>query len=181
MTTRMAGGIALATILVAACSSTGATPSPSAAAPSTGVSAPASAPASAAGSPVAAKDATSAAAMGGVDAVCAAGKAEGQVNIIATPPDWANYGQIITDFQTKYGIKVQSDKPDGNSQDEINAATQLAGTGRQPDIFDLGSVVAAAHTDMYAPYQVATWADIPDANKEPTGLWVNNRLRDHRL
>ena len=174
MTTRMAGGIALATILVAACSSTGATPSPSAAAPSTGVSAPASAPASAAGSPVAAKDATSAAAMGGVDAVCAAGKAEGQVNIIATPPDWANYGQIITDFQTKYGIKVQSDKPDGNSQDEINAATQLAGTGRQPDIFDLGSVVAAAHTDMYAPYQVATWADIPDANKEPTGLWVNN-------
>ena len=98
MTTRMVGGLALATILVAACSSTGATPSPSAAAPSTAVSGPASAPASAAGSPVAAKDATSAAAMGGVDAVCAAGKAEGQVNIIATPPDWANYGQIITDF-----------------------------------------------------------------------------------
>ncbi len=24
------------------------------------------------------------------------------------------------------------------------------------------------------PYQVATWADIPDANKEATGLWVNN-------
>ena len=150
MTTRLAGGLALATILVAACSSTGATPSPSAAA-STAVSAPASAPASAAASPMAAKDATSAAAMGGVDAVCAAGKAEGQVNIIATPPDWANYGEIITDFTTKYGIKVQSDKPDGNSQDEINAATQLAGTGRQPDIFDLGSVVAAAHTDMYAP------------------------------
>lgn len=112
--------------------------------------------------------------MGGVDAVCAAGKTEGQVNIIATPPDWANYGQIIKDFSDKYGIKVQSDKPDGNSQDEINQATQLAGTGRQPDLFDLGSVVAAAHTDMFTPYQVATWADIPDANKEPTGLWVNN-------
>ena len=173
-TTRLAGGLALATILVAACSSTGATPSPSAAAPSTGVSAPASAPASAAASPVAAKDATSAAAMGGVDAVCAAGKAEGQVNLIATPPDWANYGQMITDFQTKYGIKVQSDQPDVDSQAEINTATQLAGTGRQPDIFDLGSVVASAHTDMFAPYQVATWADIPDANKEPTGLWTNN-------
>jgi len=122
-TTRLAGGLALATILVAACSSTGATPSPSAAAPSTGVSAPASAPAaSAAGSPAAAKDATSAAAMGGVDAVCAAGKAEGQVNLIATPPDWANYGQMITDFQTKYGIKVQSDQPDVDSQAEINTA-----------------------------------------------------------
>jgi len=112
--------------------------------------------------------------MGGVDAVCAAGKAEGQVNLIATPPDWANYGQMITDFQTKYGIKVQSDQPDVDSQAEINTATQLAGTGRQPDIFDLGSVVASAHTDMFAPYQVATWADIPDANKEPTGLWTNN-------
>ena len=76
------------------------------------------------------KDAKTAADAGGVDAVCAAGKAEGQVNIIATPPDWANYGQIITDFQAKYGIKVQSDKPDGNGQDEINAATQLAGTGQ---------------------------------------------------
>jgi len=174
MTTRLAGGLALATILVAACSSTGATPSPSAAAPSTGVSAPASAPASAAASPVAAKDATSAAAMGGVDAVCAAGKQEGQVTLIATPNNWANYGQMITDFQTKYGIKVQSDQPDTDSQGEINAAKQLAGTGRQPDIFDLGSVVAAANTDMYAPYEPATWADIPDGNKDANGLWINN-------
>jgi putative spermidine/putrescine transport system substrate-binding protein len=174
----------IAAILLAACSS-GATPSPSAsaaapsvaasaAAPSAAASAAGSAAASPAGSGVAAKDAKTAADMGGVDAVCAAGKAEGQVNIIATPPDWANYGQMITDFQTKYGIKVQSDQPDADSQTEINTAQQLAGTGRQPDLFDLGSVVAAAHTDMYAPYQVATWKDIPDANKEPTGLWVNN-------
>jgi putative spermidine/putrescine transport system substrate-binding protein len=171
----MAGVIA---IMAAACTS-GSTPAPTppptqAPAASAPASAAASAPASAPASPVAAKDATSAAAAGGVDAICTAGKAEGQVNIIATPANWANYGQMITDFQTKYGIKVQSDQPDVDSQAEINAATQLAGTGRQPDIFDLGSVVALAHTDMYAPYQVATWADIPDANKEPTGLWVNN-------
>ena len=84
------------------------------------------------------KTATSAGA-GGVDAVCAAGKAEGPVNLIATPPDWANYGQMITDFTAKYGIKVQSDQPDADSQTEINTAQQLAGTGRQPDIFDLGT------------------------------------------
>jgi len=81
---------------------------------------------------------------------------------------------MITDFQTKYGIKVQSDQPDTDSQGEINAAKQLAGTGRQPDIFDLGSVVAAANTDMYAPYEPATWADIPDGNKDANGLWINN-------
>jgi putative spermidine/putrescine transport system substrate-binding protein len=160
-------------IIAAACSSGGATSAPaSAAAPSAAGSAgEPSAPASAAGDP---KTATSAADVGGVDAVCAAGKAEGQVNIIATPPDWANYGQIITDFSAKYGIKVQSDKPDGNGQDEINAATQLAGTGRQPDIFDIGSSLVAAHTDMFTPYKVATWADIPDGNKDSTGLWFNN-------
>jgi len=121
-----------------------------------------------------AKTATSAAALGGVDAMCAAGKAEGTVNLIATPADWANYGQMITDFQTKYGITVKSDQPDADSAAEIKAATDLAGTGRQPDIFDLGTVVALTNTDKYAPYQVAGWADIPAVNKESTGLWTNN-------
>jgi putative spermidine/putrescine transport system substrate-binding protein len=160
-------------MLFAACSSGGgATTAPSAAAPSAAASEAApSAAASAAGDP---KTATSAADVGGVDAICAAGKEEGQVTLIATPNNWANYGQMMTDFTAKYGIKVQSDQPDTDSQGEINAATQLAGTGRQPDIFDLGSVVASKNTAMFAPYQVATWADIPDGNKEPTGLWVNN-------
>src|SRR5262245_54773627 len=177
MSIRMAAGVSIAAILVAACSGGGASPSaaapasPSAAAPSIPAGSPAGRPA---GSPVAAKDATSAADMGGVDAVCAAGKEEGQVTLIATPRNWANYGQMIDDFSAKYGIKVQSDLPDANSQDEINTAQQLQGTGRQPDIFDLGSVVAAAHTDMYAPYKVAVWDDIPAENKDPDGKWVNN-------
>ena len=178
---RLAATLGATAILLAACSG-GATPTPSASAPAGGASpSEAAAGSPAGGSPAAsggatgdAKTATTADAMGGIEAMCAAGKTEGQLNIIATPPDWANYGQMITDFQSKYGIKVQSDQPDADSQTEINTAQQLAGTGRQPDLFDLGSVVAAAHTDMYAPYQVATWKDIPDANKEPTGLWVNN-------
>jgi putative spermidine/putrescine transport system substrate-binding protein len=109
-----------------------------------------------------------------VDAVCAAGKAEGQVNLIATPPDWANYGQMISDFTAKYGIKVQSDQPDVDSAAEITAAKNLAGTGRQPDVFDLTTTVTLANLPMLAPYQVAAWADIPDTNKEATGLWTNN-------
>jgi putative spermidine/putrescine transport system substrate-binding protein len=157
-------GVAAVALLVAACSSS-ATTAPASQAPAS------AAPASAAAGDW--KTATSAGA-GGVDAVCAAGKAEGTVNLIATPPDWANYGQMITDFTAKYGIKVVSDQPDADSQTEITTAQQLAGTGRQPDIFDLGTVVALANTAMYAPYQVATWADIPDSNKEATGLWTNN-------
>jgi len=166
-------GVAAVALLVAACSSSATTAAPttapSAAAPS--AAAPSAAAPSAA---VAAKDAKSAADMGGVDAVCAAAKAEGTLNVIALAPTWANYGQMITDFQTKYGIKVVSDQPDADSQTEITTAQQLAGTGRQPDVFDLGTVVTLANTDMYAPYKVATWADIPDANKDPNGAWINN-------
>ena len=170
---RVAAGSRSLAILVAACGGSAATSAPTAARPPPPRRT--AAPATAAPSEAAVdwKTATSAGA-GGVDAVCAAGKVEGTVNLIATPPDWANYGQIITDFTAKTGIKVQSDQPDADSQTEITTAQQLAGTGRQPDIFDLGTVVALAHTDMYAPYQVATWKDIPDANKEATGLWVNN-------
>ena len=174
MRIRVVATISVVTILVAACSS-GSTPKPTTStAPTTPSAATGGSSSASSAAAMAPKDAKTAADAGGVDAVCAAGKAEGQVNIIATPPDWANYGQIITDFQAKYGIKVQSDKPDGNGQDEINAATQLAGTGRQPDIFDIGSSLVAAHTDMFTPYKVATWADIPDGNKESTGLWFNN-------
>jgi putative spermidine/putrescine transport system substrate-binding protein len=118
--------------------------------------------------------ATSAEAGGGMDALVAAAKAEGQLNVIALPPDWANYGAIIDAFEKEYGITVSSDQPDAASQDEIDTAERLAGQDRAPDVFDLGQSVALANTDLYAPYQVATWADVPDANKEATGLWVND-------
>jgi putative spermidine/putrescine transport system substrate-binding protein len=124
--------------------------------------------------PADAKTAQSAADLGGLDALVAAAKAEGQLNVIALPPDWANYGEIISTFSTKYGIKVNSAQPDGSSQDEVNAVKQLKGTGRQPDVLDMGSAVTVANTDLYAPYKVATWADIPDAQKDATGLWYQD-------
>ena len=34
--------------------------------------------------------------------------------------------------------------------------------------------VALANTALFAPYQVATWADIPASQKEPTGLWYQD-------
>ena len=41
-------------------------------------------------------------------------------------------------------------------------------------MFDLGTAVALRNTDLFAPYKVATWADIPDALKDPNGAWVND-------
>jgi putative spermidine/putrescine transport system substrate-binding protein len=118
--------------------------------------------------------ATSVADVGGMDALVSAAKKEGQLNVIALPPDWANYGEIIKAFTAKYGIKVNSAQPDASSQDEINAANQLKGQGNAPDVFDLGTAVALANTAKFARYKVATWADIPDARKDSSGTWVND-------
>ena len=123
---------------------------------------------------VAAAEATSLSDFGDMDALVKAAQEEGELNVIALPPDWANYGEIISTFADTYDIKVNSDQPDGASQDEINAANQLKGTDRAPDVFDLGQSVALANTDLFAPYQVETWADIPDEFKDPDGAWVND-------
>jgi len=117
---------------------------------------------------------TSASGAGGMDALVAAAKQEGTLNVIALPPDWANYGQVISAFTAKYGIKVASAQPDAASQDEINAADQQKGTTRAPDVFDLGQAVALANLAKFAPYQVSTWSTIPDQLKDPNGTWVND-------
>jgi putative spermidine/putrescine transport system substrate-binding protein len=123
---------------------------------------------------VKAGEATSAADFGGMDGLVEAAKKEGQLNVIALPPDWANYGAIIKTFTDKYGIKVTSAQPDAASQDEVNAANQQKGKSSAPDVFDLGQSVALANTAMFAPYQVSTWKDIPAAYKEKDGKWVND-------
>ena len=121
-----------------------------------------------------AASATSVEDFGTMDDLVKAAQEEGTLNVIALPPDWANYGNIIKAFEDEYDIKVQSDQPDGASQDEINAATQLKGTDRAPDVFDLGQSVALANTDMFASYQVSTWDDVPDELKDPDGAWIND-------
>jgi putative spermidine/putrescine transport system substrate-binding protein len=118
--------------------------------------------------------AKSAADVGGMDGLVAAAKTEGALNVIALPPDWANYGKVIDGFKAKYGLTVNSAQPDAASQEEINAAKQLKGTDRAPDVFDLGQSVALANTDLFAPYKVATFDSIGTDFKDPNGTWVND-------
>src|SRR6476661_4577491 len=123
---------------------------------------------------VKAGEATSAADFGGMEGLVEAAKKEGELNVIALPPDWANYGAIIKAFSDKYGIAVNPAQPDANSQDEINTANQQKGKSTAPDVFDLGQSVALANTSMFAPYKVATFDDISESFKDPTGAWVND-------
>lgn len=119
--------------------------------------------------------ATSAKDLGGMDSLVAAAEKEGALNVIALPPDWANYGEIIKGFAAKYPkIKVTSDQPDASSADEISTAQRLKGQDKAPDVFDLGPAVAMANTTMFAPYKVADFDKIPANLKDPNGLWVND-------
>jgi putative spermidine/putrescine transport system substrate-binding protein len=116
----------------------------------------------------------SAAQGGGLAKLVAAAKAEGTLNVIALPPTWANYGNIIKTFSQKYGIKVVSANPNGSSQDEVDAVKQQSGTKAAPDVLDVGLSVAVTNTSLFAPYKVATWANIPAAQKESTGLYYED-------
>jgi putative spermidine/putrescine transport system substrate-binding protein len=116
----------------------------------------------------------SAADCGGMSALVTAAKAEKELNVIALPPDWANYGAVISGFTAKYGIKVNSANPNGSSQDEVDAVNQLGTTSRAPDVLDIGMKVALANTSLFAPYQVSTWNDILAGQKDSGGLWYQD-------
>lgn len=110
---------------------------------------------------------------GGMAALVAAAKKEGQLNVITLPPDWANYGQIITSFEKKYGIKINSANPNGSSANEITAVKQLKGQSRAPDVLDLGNSFAleAASAGLLAPYKVTDWSQIAASQKAANGDW----------
>jgi putative spermidine/putrescine transport system substrate-binding protein len=109
-----------------------------------------------------------------MNALIAAAKKEGTLNVIALPPTWANYGTIISTFEKKYGITVNSALPDGTSQQEVDAVKSENGTAKAPDVLDIGMAVALANTNLFAPYEVSTWSDIPSAQKDTSGLWVQD-------
>ncbi len=156
---RAAGVIAALTVVTAACG----------AAPGTQTS-------TAAEGGVDARTATSAADFGGFDKLVEAAKKEGDLHVIALPPDWANYGEIIKTFEAKYGIKIESEDPDASSADEINAVKTRKGQDRAPDVLDLGQsfAISGAAEGLFAPYKVQTFDKIPEGQKEPTGLWTND-------
>jgi putative spermidine/putrescine transport system substrate-binding protein len=110
---------------------------------------------------------------GGMSALVAAAKKEGQLNVITLPSNWANYGTIMKDFTAKYGIKITDANPDGSSQDELNAIAQLKGQSRAPDVVDVGTAFAVKGDQAgdWAPYEVATWNDIPADAKASNGDW----------
>ncbi|MEV7931873.1 ABC transporter substrate-binding protein [Curtobacterium sp. NPDC089185] len=120
------------------------------------------------------KTATSAESAGGMDALVKAAKAEGQLNVIALPPTWANYGKIIAGFEKQYDIKVNSANPNGSSADEVAAVKSQQGQSTAPDVLDLGNAVMQQNLGLLTDYKVANWSDIPDTLKDADGKWTRD-------
>ena len=108
-----------------------------------------------------------------MSALVAAAEKEGQLNVITLPSNWANYGAIMAAFTAKYHIHITDANPDGSSQDELNAVNQLKGQARAPDVLDVGTAFAVKgdQEGILAPYQVATYSDIPSDAKAADSTW----------
>ena len=115
---------------------------------------------------------------GGLDNLIKLAKKEGKLALITTPRSWANYGAIHDAYEKAFGVKVTVDNPDGSSQYEIDTM-KTAPKSKQPDSIDIGPLVVAQLTPpgskpLSSPYQVINWKDIPNAAKDPSGLWYGN-------
>jgi putative spermidine/putrescine transport system substrate-binding protein len=103
-------------------------------------------------------------------------KKEGHLNLIATPPEWANYGEIIPTFSKKYGIPNTVDNPEGSSGEEVQAIISLQGQSRAPDAVDVGPgfAVGPANQGLYAKYFTTNFKTIPRAMKDGRGFWTGD-------
>lgn len=115
---------------------------------------------------------------GGMDALVAAAKKEGKLNLITTPRDWAGYGDMFDIYEKAFGVKITVDNPDGSSQYEIDTM-KTAPKSKQPDSIDIGPLVVSQLTPpgakaLSAPYKVAGWNDIPAVAKDANGYWYGN-------
>ena len=109
-------------------------------------------------------------------ALIAAAKAEGNLTTIALPHDWCNYGEVLSTFTSKYGIKINELDPLAGSGDEIEAIkANVNNPGPQnPDVVDVGYAFGEANKALFQPYKVATWDTIPESAKAADGSWFGD-------
>ncbi|MCS4276556.1 putative spermidine/putrescine transport system substrate-binding protein [Mycetocola sp. BIGb0189] len=110
--------------------------------------------------------------FGTLDELAAAAKAEGKLNVIALPRDWANYGNIIDAFSKKYGIKVNELQPNGSSADEIAAAKNNKGLDTAPDVFNIGDTIANSSEKYLAVYRNQAWDEVDPSLKDADGHFI---------
>ncbi len=120
------------------------------------------------------KTVRSAAEAGGLEALIAQAKKEGNLHVIALPRDWCNYGEMIDTFKSKYGIAVNELNPEAGSADELEAirANKESGGPQAPDVIDIGVAFGplAKEEGLITLYKVAGFDSIAGV-KDPDGYY----------
>ena len=136
------------------------------------------APAAAPAAPAAPAASDSAAAADPLADLIKAAQAEGELNVIALPHDWCNYGEVIETFKTKYSLKVNELNPDAGSGDEVEAikANKDNKGPQAPDVVDVGFAFGPQLVEekLVAPYKVSTWDTIPAEVKDADANWYGD-------
>jgi putative spermidine/putrescine transport system substrate-binding protein len=108
-----------------------------------------------------------------LDQLIPAAQGEGSLTTIALPHNWANYGEIIETYKSKYSMQVNELNPDAGSSDELEAirANKESKGPQAPDVIDIGvgHTATAMKDGLLAKYKVATWDTIE--MKDPDGYW----------
>lgn len=101
----------------------------------------------------------------------AAAKAEGAVNSVGMPDDWANWKSTWTDLTAKYGL-VHMDT-DMSSAQEV-AKFDAEKDNASADIGDVGAAFGpiAVAKGVTQPYKPSTWDQVPDWAKDKDGHWA---------
>ncbi len=102
-------------------------------------------------------------------------KAEGKVNLIALPDEWANYKGILQSFRDKYpGIDNPVANPDASSAEEMEAVETLAGQDDMPDNVDVSPAIAQEMVDkgLFEPYVLTVDSEVPSGLKDAGNNWT---------
>ncbi len=101
--------------------------------------------------------------------------AEGQVNLIALPDEWANYKGILQSFRDKYpGVANPVANPEFSSKEEMDAVKTLAGQDDMPDSVDVSPAIAQSMVDegLFEAYTTTVDAEIPAGLKDADHNWT---------
>ena len=103
-------------------------------------------------------------------------KKEGQLNVIALPHDWSNYGEVISTFKKKFGLKVDEQNDQGSSAQENQALRDIKGDSRAPDVVDVSPPFAidGANEGLYGKYFTTNFRTVPRSQKDTRGFWLGD-------
>ncbi len=106
-----------------------------------------------------------------LDEIIEAAKAEGHVESIGMPDNWANWGLSWTGLEEEYGI-THADTDMSSSEELQMLATE--GENGTKDIGDVGFAFGkqVIEEDLVQPYKTSYWDSVPDWAKAEDGKWM---------